>query len=780
MDEVRRYLSNTSVNSPFFLVVGDRNYTEIKTALSELGLKTVQVSDYCPNTDKPPNLDRLFGSFDFADIDGSSNDKKIVVLGLGEYLAVQGESVAYTRLNSIKDKKIGNARVVLLLRGVTSTVQKIQREEAKRSVDRYVYFTGDTTSDISIAVVASDIAIPAKDGIKGLLSELEKGETVVSVNTNVCFDNATIAVSKVKSAFGGIKHFVASFSLCEELGTAEQWAEFLSALSKVNGDINLLIAKYDDNLESNLSHWIDGCSFDNWLFFIALKLKCPEISNSYFKFVLDTTEKHTDLKKNILNAIIDISHTDSRFISFYSERKDLISRLFSDKKITEADIAAFVSENRRNTDEVLFKLTDRTLTERKEFVSILAMGANDKKRFIDRAALTYGLLTDYLSKYTFTDPKVVEDMNVLLTEYFERYKTQKTENAITPDFLKLIESLAQERKYNALQTREEVLNSIADKDSAFLYWVDALGVEFLGLIQRLCERKGLSLRIHIAQAALPTITSINKGFYDEWDSARKQKEERLDELKHKESGGYNYENEQLPVHLAEELDVVETVIEKAATMLALHQFRKILIISDHGASRLAVINQQEEKYETDTKGKHGGRCCLRPADYSPTSYDLPFATESPDGKYLVLANYGRFKGSRKANVEVHGGATLEEVVIPVIELTLANPETSVEILNADKLFASFRKPLEFELFSKTELQSVRVVFKDKTSPYNATKTEKTHYRIATDIKRPGNYEVDVFDGDSLIGKLTLNVQSETQKQNGSNDFDNLFNRRDRQ
>jgi hypothetical protein len=775
VNEVKKYLSNTSVNSPFFLVVGDCNYTEIKNTLSELGLKTVLVSDYCPSPDKPPNLDRLFAAFDFADIDGGSSDKKIVVLGLGEYLAVQGGSVAYTRLNSIKDKKIGNARVVLLLRGVTSIVQRIQNEEAKRSVDRYIYFAGDTASDISVAVVSKEIALPAKNGIKGLLTELENGESIVSVNTNACFDSATIAVSKVKSAFEGIKHLIPSFSLPQKLGTDEQWTELLSALSKTNGDINSLIANYGDNPETNLSHWIGGNSYENWLYFIALKLKQAEINSSYFRFVLDITDAYADLKKNILNSIIGIAHTNSRFALFYNERKDLISRLLNDRKITEADIAAFVSENRRNADDSLYKLTDRTLTERKEFVSLLATRTNDKKKIIDRAALTYGLLTDYLSKYTFTDPKVGEEMNALLTEYFEKYKTQKIENKMAFDFLEQIERLAQGRKYNALRTREEVLTSIADKDSAFLYWVDALGVEFLGFVQRLCERKGLSLRIHIAQAILPTITSINKGFYDEWDSSRKQKEERLDELKHKESGGYNYENEQLPVHLSEELDVIETVIEKAATMLALHQFNKILIVSDHGASRLAVINGQEEKYETDTKGKHGGRCCIRPDDYSPTVYDLPFATESPDGKYLVLANYGRFKGSRKANVEVHGGATLEEVVIPIIELTLANPQTSIEVLNVDKVFASFRKPLEFVLFSKTELQSVRVIFKDKTSPYIATKTDKTHYRVATDIKRPGKYEIDIFDGDSLIGKLTLDVQSETQKQSGLDDFDNLFN-----
>jgi len=123
-----------------------------------------------------------------------------------------------------------------------------------------------------------------------------------------------------------------------------------------------------------------------------------------------------------------------------------------------------------------------------------------------------------------------------------------------------------------------------------------------------------------------------------------------------------FENNVLPIHLAKELDIISGVIEKAATKLALRQYKRFLIVSDHGASRLAVLRRKEEQYETDTKGEHSGRCCKL---FEP--YDLPFAAE--ENGYLVLADYGRFKGSRAANVEVHGGASLEEVVVPIIELT---------------------------------------------------------------------------------------------------------------
>ena len=771
MDEVKKYLSNTSVNAPFFLVVGDDNYAGIKSKLLEAGLKPVTVSGCCSAADKPPSIDNLISKFDFADIDGNSTDKKIVVLGLGEYLALRGEREAFKWLSDIKDKKVGNARVVLLLRGVSEFVRRLQINDPARFDSRRVFFSDNTDSKISIAIVPPILNILAKNGIKELIEELENGKTTISVKTNATFDNHLVSVRAINSAYDGIKHIRPTFPLDESFGTVEQWTEFLSALNGTNGEINTLIEEFGKNPDNMLLKWINGTAYKNWLYFITLKLKSSAINNSYLKYVVEITANFNDFKKNIISKIIDIPHIDERFEKFYEERKELVGRCLISKKFNESDIAMlFVADNRRNLTEALYKLTDQTLIERKEFVALF--NNIDKQIIIDRANITYTALPDYLRKYTFTDPKVSTEFNMLLTDYFDRYKWQKVLNRIEDDFLTHVEDLAIKRVYNSLRTRREVISSL-DKTDTFLYWVDALGVEFLGFIQKLCERKGLSLNIHIAQAELPTITSpVNNAFFAEWDINKREKEERLDGLKHKESGGYNYENEKLPVHLAEELDILTEVLEKAAVKLV-QSYKKILIVSDHGASRLAVIKEQDEKYDTDTKGKHGGRCRKKPDDYSPTVYDLPFATEG--GNFIVLANYGRFKGSRKANVEVHGGASLEEVVVPIIEITLANPDITIELIDGDKIFASFRKPLEFTLFSKTELHNVSVIINGNLKPYKAVKTDKNHYCIiASDIKRPGDYCADVFVGDNRIGKVEIYVQSETQKKNDNDDFDSLF------
>ena len=132
--------------------------------------------------------------------------------------------------------------------------------------------------------------------------------------------------------------------------------------------------------------------------------------------------------------------------------------------------------------------------------------------------------------------------------------------------------------------------------------MDALGVEYLSYIASLAKRKGLSIHVDIVRSELPSITSINKKFYDEWSGGKKFKEDQLDIIKHKDKGGYFFTNESDPVHIAEELIVIEKAINTAAMELGMHHCKSFVIASDHGASRLAVIKKQEVPYDTDTKG----------------------------------------------------------------------------------------------------------------------------------------------------------------------------------
>ena len=228
-----------------------------------------------------------------------------------------------------------------------------------------------------------------------------------------------------------------------------------------------------------------------------------------------------------------------------------------------------------------------------------------------------------------------------------KYKELKLRNRLSEDFSTEVDKLALERIYNRLPKRDELVKEKND-GSTQLFWIDALGVEYLGYIVELARRRGLKVSIEIGRAELPTITCENNAFFSNWpEDLKHPKEEELDEIKHKDKGGYYYSAKNpYPIHLAKELEIIEKAVNDVATTLGLRKYDRVVIASDHGASRLAVLRHKEEKYETDTKGEHSGRCCK----FFP-GCDLPFAINEEDRGYIVLADYGRFKGSRAANVD---------------------------------------------------------------------------------------------------------------------------------
>jgi len=740
IDSVKEYLTS-SVKTPYFLFISDGQYATAMDELLILGLDPVPMSAFCNNEDKMPDIDGLFSYIQAA------GEKKFVVTGLGEFLALRGSDEATRTLSRLKDHNLGEAKVVLLLRGLVSLIAGMQTDP--RFDSRRFSVIDNAECDLSFTLAAPSVGLSALSGFKAMLAELENGRCgSVAVNTAVNLDKAIFTVHPISNAYEGIKFLTKSFALARSCGSDARWVELLTELNQSNGSLEEVFEKHDlgNNLESDFYARTAGSDFRNWLYFICLKCNADKFQNEYLRFVLDKTNRFEDFVGNVLNTIIDIPHMDKRFSSFYRERKALV------EKFPESDIADFVVNSRQVVSESIFKLTDGTRAEREEIIAWLS-----KNGTIPQLDGIYPVLAAYLKKYIFKCTELAS----LLTEYFDAYKRQKLSNRLESEFLEKVDDLALSRKFNRLPTRNEIMDRV-DKSDSFLYWLDALGVEYLGLIETLVQKRGLSIQVNIARAELPTITAINRDFFDAWQG-RKEKNDELDDTKHKDAGGYNFTNNELPIHIAKELDIITAMIDKAATELALRHCKRFLIISDHGASRLAVLRRKEEKYDTDTTGEHSGRCCKL---FQP--YDLPFAAE--ENGYLVLADYGRFKGSRAANVEVHGGASLEEVVVPVIELSLKDGSVTVKLID-EIVTVDFRTGTEIKLFFNSPVRDVSVVLNGKH--YSASQIDANHYSVKLpDTKRAGDYSADVYAADNLIGKIMIKAQGKTGKVNDA--FDDLF------
>ena len=183
-----------------------------------------------------------------------------------------------------------------------------------------------------------------------------------------------------------------------------------------------------------------------------------------------------------------------------------------------------------------------------------------------------------------------------------------------------------------------------------------------------------------------------------------------------------------------------------------------MIISDHGASRLAILNKDEEKEDVLSGGEHGGRVCK----VTPGMRKIANAIE--EGDNYVLADYNSFKGGRRGKVEMHGGATIEEVAVPIIEIVPKTIEIEIVVSNTP-IKVSFKTKAVLSFFASSKLNKVTIVVEGKE--YLATSSDGQRFSVPLDdIKKPKKYSFDVYSNGELVcsGKEFI-VEKESAKIN---------------
>lgn len=746
--EVGRYLESTK-GLPFLCAVGDIAYTDILTELKQVGLKVIRVSDFCSKEDRFPDYDSLIEYFRTLDID--YKDNRFVVVGLGESLALKGTEEAKKILRRIKSVTLGNAKVVILLRGVAACLRDILTEDPRLVAKNLGYIDNDCATCVLITnnrVVKNKKCV----GIKGVIFELEDGATG-NINTTLSIDlpNSLLPIKTIDNAYEALLKEFAKLKVSEKYGTNEQWMRLLDMYHQNPNEVQQYFSEYKNN-ENEIYDHIVGDDYRIWMYFVNLKMFSDQIQNSYLQYVIHDSNDAGELKDKILIDIIGIPHTDKRFKEYYQNRKRLL------KSFPESELAYFVSENQVDPAGEIYNYTDTTVLEKRQIVNWISNNG-----WSDMISEIYPQLGLYMKKYIFACGSISDQ----LTEYFDLYKLQKIQNRIEDKFLELVDEYGKKYLYTKLPTRDSAINKIENKQATYLYWIDALGVEYLSYIIGMANKRGLSVKVDITRADLPTITSINKSFYDNWPGDLKYKEENLDNTKHKEKGGFFYTQDKTPVHIIRELEIIEKAIDAAVSSLALHKCKQFVIASDHGASRLAVIKEKENPHQTDTKGEHSGRCC-KAYDEDNREYVVE------ENGYFVRTDYERYAGSRAANVEVHGGATLEEIVVPVITLSLKrNSDVDIRLLNAEKITADRHDGTYIEIYISYVEQKENVTIMIDGNNYKAIAKDGKHFAVwLSDIKRQKKCVAELFDGADLIGSIDLDIKGKTATVNS--DFDDMF------
>lgn len=759
-DRIEAYCQKEITGHP--LLVNTENAHDFQRLVKRMqldGNKTcVFVHDYCGKG--LPQIDALFRDV----------KKKgcFVVIGLSSYVMLLGKKRAEELMARLQELSVAGHVIVLLSHMKEIRLSRMQQDQHLSY--RVLLLEGDPTPLPSIYLASPEensfgqLVLP---NIQALLEKLEQydpvgGETSFAVRTSLHKEVFSESMYSIRSSKGIYKELLRAFpvlkgDLEERWGTKEDWERFAQewkeclswgALAEKHFGID---AHFSAILEREYEQ---ADTYETWLYWLLLKVQGAS-EDAYLSYALGKSRHWRDLWEHIFLSLSSLSFQMREFEKYCEGRKRLL-RLLEGQTIPATWVSEYQDAIAQKGRDAIWYLFAGTAWEEKMLFQCLADYDYTKEEVMGVLKTHFPDLFAYMKSFTFTmHQKVPERLVPLLTKYFDDYKWQKLMNHLTPDFKAQVNTLAEHRVYNQFPIRSLALSQMK-KENTMMYFVDALGVEYLSYISEKCKTYGLLLSIQVVHGELPSITSQNTEFMNPAVTNIKD----LDALKH-ESQTYNYEKQKISLHLVAELKAIDGVLQTIRDGLLTKEMKSAIIISDHGATRLAVLNDEEYGAEFivgESKGQHSGRCCQVEEDPG-----IPFAAY--ENGYAVLANYMRFKGSRKADVEVHGGATLEETLVPLLQISLKPKDPMVEFQPA---LVQLRKKEVGELLLVTNF--------DMADPYIIVNGKiyrgklDTHRRRAIiplpDMKRTHDYMADIYDGDTLLKEqVAFHVKKEVAKDN---------------
>ncbi len=338
-------------------------------------------------------------------------------------------------------------------------------------------------------------------------------------------------------------------------------------------------------------------------------------------------------------------------VLYADERRDAIRE--ADVSRSDADIRQFIARCAgESTSRVAPWLNCRTDAERAELL---------------RRCSVEGIVSNVVKQVY---PEVAKYLNadlvfgdVALEAYFMEYRELKMAGRVTPEFYKRAQRAVPP---SSVQSRDAMVQRYVSDNGCALLVVDAMGAEWLPMLVALARERNMGLdSIAVGAAHLPTSTIFNNINWP--DAARRLPNiKRLDNIAHK--GAEAHEERCAEENLTAALDVIGSeVLPRVAEWLA--RFERVLVTADHGSSRLAALAWQAEPRLAHTLPcEEGGEVAdWRYRERAAQGGCPPELEETLDGRHWVMRGYDRFpKRGGGQGFELHGGATLEERLVPVV------------------------------------------------------------------------------------------------------------------
>lgn len=565
-------------------------------------------------------------------------------------------------------------------------------------------------------------------------------------------------IEMVKSAYDVLKVMDAVPHMQQDWGTDSQWTKALELWQNYKDWDKLFREEldYDSRHPEDLfaRNWSELSDNKRWLYLIALK-SCEGTHYPVLTNAAQKTETPQELPVAIYEGILDVDSADPGFMEHYHARRRLLEALPESLR----DSSSFVGLVWSKGPNAIKYLTDLTDMER---YAVLQYCTRYGKEFTSAELMellrpVYPALAAYLSPIDFSSA-LSEDGRQYLTRYFEEYRRCKLCNQITPEMLQMVEEQASSRMYNvwlppSCGAARKMFNG---PNGTSVVFVDAMGCEFAGFISSWARRHQLSVSVLIGRASIPTITSCNKeNILSVFEACQPECNQELDKTKHGGENG-NGANQVFTGYMIREIEILDKCLQQAARVLkdASNPVKRVVLVSDHGASRLAVIygGSREKLVACDAGGTHGGRMVVGTADVSAFGEQM---VKSDDGKFYSIASYDFIKGGRRPSVETHGGATLEEVCVPIVALSLPKIRHCVQVMNSPIRFNRLRRNETCLALFITPIvnEPVTMELDGVATRYNADTTDGMNYTVRLpDLDKPGTYRASVYAGLELIAQ----------------------------
>ena len=750
-DQISAYFNGEKLGK--FFIINTENYDTYHNILERLQADSSKTCIYVSQNLYPNKLPDVDSAIMKAVGDGA-----YAIIGLSQALMLQGDDELERKIDELLDCSISGFGVVLLDH-CEQVLQKFIRRD-NRVKNRVLLIEGTISKlpQVRLSKSKTDcIDIEPLPNFEFFLKYMEQiTEVQISQNPEITIISSFSPKNFSRSLYS-IKPAMEIYDvLCKKdinfknltqknYGNENQWRWLGNKMFPQNRFDDIICENFGSttNLSVNISKVINSSNENNkWLLWLALKVY-GENNNKYLTLVLNNCSGYQDFESHLYLDILDVEIINPYFDQIYNERKNLIKQLSKNLSL----IDKYCDRLGKYEKNAIFYLTDNSEREKFYFLHCLNIYEYDESELKKAFSNMSNNLLLYMQDFNFNsmNTKLSEsevDFAKELTYYFKTYKMQKLINRLYPDFLNFVEKYALSRPYNKLQPRSSIISHM-DKSNMQLFFFDALGVEYVAFILAKCEEYGLSAEVYIGHCELPSITSNNKDFLQYFTDESCFKIEELDNIKH-HSQIYDYQKCKYPMHLFRELEIIDEELQKIQSRLIQEITDKVLILSDHGASRLAVLYGHElnSTIALNVSGEHSGRCCK-----TNDEPKLPFAAY--ENGFSILANYERFKGSRRANVEVHGGASLEEMLVPIIIIT--KPQTDIEINFTNPII--ILKPHiipELTIYSNIPIQEPRLCIENEFYVGELINDNKHAKFKLPKLKKKGKYQATVYYGSKKI------------------------------